>query len=289
MHDVYTDMMSVMKKYKSDSPDLILVHLRMHIQAEAVLYKQGFHSEECFYINTYPLQVAAELIRMKGITVKTVIKDKSLLEEAEKIRKETGKVKVEPWMEEFIKCEGDIAEAMDWFFDVKDSLYIPLEYYLPLSSFSDYDEEKHGVPKLLKCFDSSSEYYMFFGKCPDISLLTEEKNPKPGQYQFHFEDGTSVTFTFTEYKDNQYIGTGIIEGYMTKEDRIVIEREGEQNYFCFDRIEASRLDLMLQTVDHPIPHPKWEKHNEAASKKSAAVAEAYKKLRLQLAKDFEVN
>ena len=280
------DLMTVFEEVRSDPPEEILSALQRFITTQLDSFRDGLLSEEKLFCSIYPFDVAPLILCLKhSCCPEPSVKDIELLKKAYETYLKTGCVKAEPWMSDFLSEDDDVAESMVWFFRVAQALLIPMERYLPLEGIDGY-HDLQDRPKVAHIIKYGYEYFAFHETCEDLERLFLAADPIGINFLLHFADGTTAVFV-DETADSEtcvYKGTGKIEGYMTDVGRIAICLSNHRFLFCFD-FKRCDTPYYLQKEDHPIPHLRWDRYNNAQKEKKRIVTEAYRALVYQTAKE----
>ena len=145
-------------------------------------------------------------------------------------------------------------------------------------------KEKFRFPDVITRITDTTEEFMLAENCYDISHLLNDPSPVGKTYELHCVDGVKVSFTVQEAAQTFFKGEGVIDGYMAMKAPITVEiadaRDGRETYFCFDKKTFTKMQILMRTTYHPIPHPAWNDYNTAVRTKSLRFEAEFKQLRL---------
>ena len=270
----------VFEEHKHDSPEVVLNILHQHILNEAEAFRKEDISENEFYVNTYPILIANKTFKLKNnATVKTSCTQGDAMMACWKNWKAGNRVTEEPWMSDFINQDGNMEETMTWLFEICDKLAIPIIYYFDLQYFSD-SEGEFEYPRVIKDIQGETEAFMLIEKCTDIEKINTDVSLINKSIDLHFDHGTSIHLKVEDVMTDRIICEGLIDGYMSTQGLIEIKIENDRKWFYFNKRKFPRINTILQSGFHPIPHSKWKKYNEAIHKKGFQFEAEYKQLRL---------
>lgn len=270
----------IYKENENKTPEEILGSLHQHILDEASYFRTGELSEEEFYINTYALQFVPKLLKLKNNA--RIIKACAYCDELNNsfVNWKSGQTVIpEPWMSEFIDQSGRIEEAITWFYKICDDLCVPIMQYMDLSYFSGSDKE-FDYPRVIKEVTDKKECFILAEKCLDFDRLKNDPSPYGKKCIFHFDHGTYANVSVIGLDSDIYKCEGRIDGYMAKDGLIEIKIIDGKEWFCFGYKNIHRLQGMMQTAYHPIPHPKWRDYDDAVLRKGFQFESEYKQLRI---------
>lgn len=266
----------LLDQYRDASPASFLSLIRRYIRRQVENYRDGLQTKEDFFYKTYPFDIAPQILKLKNYcSPREFTRNIDLLKKTHAAFLRTGRIKPEAWMADFLGQLDDIEETMKWFFEINDALMIPLELYLSLDRFGDFDSYL-AFPQIIRLIDGDHEYFALTKRCLDLNQVSQDPDPISKCLTFHFEDATTAQLTVESLEPN-ITGTGTIEGYMSEPGAITVRSLDGADCFCFDRQKTGSLYYYLQYKYHPIPHPDWDQYNTAAQLKQNAVATEYHK------------
>ncbi len=271
---------SVYKKNEDKSPEEILDSLHRYILDEASHFRNGELSEDEFYINTYALQFVPKLLKLKNnARIIRACANGNELYNSFVIWKSGQTVISKPWMSEFIEQSGRIEETITWFYKICDDLCVPIMQYMDLSCFSGSDK-RFDYPRVIKEVTDKKECFILAEKCLDFDQLKNDHSPYGKMCTFHFDHGTYANVLVIGSDSDIYRCEGRIDGYMVKDGLIEIKIIDGKEWFCFGYKNIPRLQGMMQTAYHPVPHPKWRDYDDAVLRKGFQFESEYKQLRI---------
>ena len=188
-----------------------------------------------------------------------------------------------PWMYDLFVHDTTNDKAMEWLFEILDTLAVPLIMCCDLRCYADCPKDRFRYPDVITRVTNTTEEFLLIKNCYDIAHLLNDPSPIGKTFDLHCVDGAKVPFTVQNTADMAFSGTGVIEGYMEREAPITIEIEtklnGRSTIFCFDKKTFSKLQILMRTAYHPIPHPAWNDYNTAVRTKGLRFEAEFKRLR----------
>ena len=278
-----SDFEGVFEKYKDESPEKVLVEMQLFILAAAESFRNGEITEEEFFVKTFvDIDLLNKVIELKDNTTINYYyyatqKDKSQLVAAWKKWKETGEVGYHQWMIRTINTTGNVIEATKWAFHVIDVLLYPIGRFISL------DTKLYKVP-VLYCYSGNNgtmvhlmiDDYLILDTVPKFDELF-----KVGEsYHLRYRSGIEVDIKITGFSDIVYEGEGIIHGYMTCKQKMLIYEIENRIRILFNKRTFSKYSVTMGTAFNPIPHPDWNLYNKAHLEWSYQREAEYKSLRL---------
>ena len=278
-----SDFEGVFEKYKDESPEKVLVEMQLFILATAESFRNGEISEEEFFMKTFiNTDLLNKVIELKDNTTINYYycateNDRLQFVAAWKKWKETGTVGYHQWMIRTVNTTGNIIEATKWAFHVINVLLYPIGRFICL------DTKLYKVP-VLNCYSGYKgrtvhlmiDDYLILDTVPKF----EELFTVGESYHLRYKSGIEAAITITGFANKEYEGEGIIYGYMTCKQKLIVCEIENRIRILFNKKTFSQYRVTMGTIFNPIPHPDWNLYNKAYLEWSYQREAEYKSLRL---------
>ena len=271
------NLTQVYNKYSSLEPEQLLDCIRGFFHEAGKLFRQGMLSEEEFYLATDYNGVYIPLWEKRN----GLQQGRNILNYGADIAlawaewKETGHIKMRPWIFKCLEQTGDIEESAYWFFEVLDAIKFPITNFTTMVTCAG------AQPHILFRYNQNTVELQLVESCLDIRKLTRDPDPVGKSFKLHFDGGTITDIDITRASTISYEGFGTISNYMVDEGKIEIAIDEDRLvYFRFNRKEFKPLQLINHTYFYPIPHPKWREYDVARLTRAYQIEAEFKALRL---------